>query len=70
MADGWQPPQFSQWTDKNEERLAGLMPDNININYTYYGHDLALKEKEFKVVADNMSHEEIDALRWKLGMLK
>ena len=46
---GQQTPQFSWWTDNDEQKLAPLMSDEVDMMDTYYGREQALHEREVEV---------------------
>ena len=45
VAKGKQPPQFLRWTDNEEQKLAPLMSDEVDMADTYYGREQALHER-------------------------
>ncbi len=66
LGDGGQPPAYERWTDEDKQRLGALATtENIDMSDTQYGHEMALKKRELKAVADNFSWEERDAMRQK-----
>ena len=69
LADGRTPPPIARWTDDDEQRLLGVMSDDIDIKDTHYGRKMALKERELEATLDNMSQEKREELRRKLDEL-
>ncbi len=57
---GQQTPQFSWWTDNDEQKLAPLMSDEVDMMDTYYGREQALHEREVEVTKYCMSWEKQD----------
>ena len=40
--------QFSRWTDDDEQKLAALMPDTVDIGDPYYRREQALQERKLE----------------------
>ena len=55
LTKGQQPPQFSWWTDDDEQRLAPLMSDEVDMTDTYYGREQTLHEREIEAPVYCMS---------------
>mgnify|MGYP001084909694 CR=1 FL=1 len=66
VATGQQPPQFSRWTDDDEQKLAPLMSDEVDMVDTYYGREQALHERELEATMYCMSREKREEFRRKL----
>jgi hypothetical protein len=69
LADGRTPPPIARWTDDDEQRQLGVMSDDIDIEGTHYGRELALKERELEAILNNMSQEKREELGPKLDEL-
>jgi hypothetical protein len=69
VAKGQQPPQFEQWTDNDEQKLAPLMSDEVDMADTYYGREQALHERELEATVYCMSREKREELRRKLDQI-
>ncbi len=51
------PPPYNKWTDEDEQKLTALMSDKVDMADTFFGCELALKEREFEAALVNMLRE-------------
>ena len=70
VATGQQPPQFSWWMDDDEQKLAPLMSDEVDMVDTYYGREQALHERELEATMYCMSREKREEFRRKLDEIE
>ncbi len=64
------PPPYNKWTDQDEQKRTALMSDEVDMADTFFGRELALKEKEFEAAVVNMSREKRDAIKHKLAEME
>ena len=57
------------WTDDDEQKLAPLMSDEVDMADTYYRREHALHERELEATVYCMSREKRDELRRKLDQI-